>query len=552
MRIREITAVVLLLTLPIVGAFAQTVVCAEEYSGPSLYHPDGLFVWDTWFLQDGDMTHVFHLQVKRPNKNVDENFLQQKERIINYVDATDRAMFHATIGHATSKNLVAWTEQPVALFRTDVKKVGGAENSYDDGDLFTGCALKHDGLYYLFYTGNTRGVVEGQRRGVQTICLATSTDGTHFKKHPKNPLFAPDPERFYTYPDPPAPFKHHAHRGTDCRDILVVRDPSGKGWLGYVVMRRKGFNDAFHSACVVLCRSDNLVDWEVGEPVCTPNRFNCFEVPDVFRIGAKWYMIALTGDFYGQSGRWTDKGITCATIVFESDSHEGPFLEVKDNLLLSSIAKKGQGISARTVERNGERLLFYTHSEVTTGKGSLSWPEKLVPRVEGGLDSMYWQGVNDAFEAAVDAATVGVASDESGFRLTKVKEWAPKERAYMITATVDLRTAQAGGIALSSKDGANPFLLAQIECRGKGNGLASIQRLSDKEIIQKREMKIAGKGVYNLRVVVCGELVKFYVDERLVLTHWVAGITPGDVYLYARQGEARYQNLKCYIGRTKR
>jgi beta-fructofuranosidase len=273
MRIPEIMAVVLLLTLPVVELFAQTGRCSEVYLEPSLYHPDGLFVWDTWFLQDGDTTHVFHLQVKRPDKNVDENFKEQRERIANYDDQTDKATFEGTIGHATSKDLLAWTQQPTALFRTDAAKVGGPGNAYDDGVLFTGCAVKHEGIYYLFYAGNTRRYVQGNRRGMQTICLATSTDGIHYKRHPKNPLFAPDPNRYYTYPEPPAPFKHHARRGTDCRDILVVKDPSSKGWLGYVVMRRKGFNDAFHSACIVLCRSENLVDWEVGDPVCTPNRF---------------------------------------------------------------------------------------------------------------------------------------------------------------------------------------------------------------------------------------------------------------------------------------
>ena len=123
MRIPEIMAVVLLLTLPVVGLFAQTGLCSEEYLEPSLYHPDGLFVWDTWFLQDGDTTHVYHLQVKRPGKNVDQDFIQQKDSIVNYTHETDKATFEGTIGHATSKDLLAWTERPTALFRTDPAKV---------------------------------------------------------------------------------------------------------------------------------------------------------------------------------------------------------------------------------------------------------------------------------------------------------------------------------------------------------------------------------------------------------------------------------------------
>jgi hypothetical protein len=182
----------------------------------------------------------------------------------------------------------------------------------------------------------------------------------------------------------------------------------------------------------------------------------------------------------------------------------------------------------------------------------LSWPEKLIPRAEGGLDPMYWEGVNDAFEAAVDAAPIDVASDESGFKLIKVREWTQKDPTYMITTMVDLHTAQAGGIAFSCKDGPDPFLLAQIDCTAKPDGLVSIERLKDKEIIQKRETKIVREGAYNLRVIVCGDLIKLYVDERLVLTQYAAGIKLGDVYLYARQGEARYQKLKYYTRKTKR
>jgi len=263
-------------------------------------------------------------------------------------------------------------------------------------------------------------------------------------------------------------------------------------------------------------------------------------------------MIALTGDFYGQSDRWTDKDIYCATIVFEADSHEGPFLEIKDNLLLTSSTNKGQGISARTVERNGERLLFYTHSEISTGRGRLSWPEKLVPRPQGGLDPVYWEGVNDAFIAPVDAPATDVTSDQSGYKLIKVGQWNRKDSTYMITATANLRTAQAGGIALGRKDATTPFLLAQIDCAAKPDGLVPNKRLADTQIIKARETHIVSKGIYNLRVVVCGEIIKFYVDEKLILSQYAAGIKPGDVYLYARQGEARYQNLKYYAPKTTR
>jgi hypothetical protein len=122
----------------------------------------------------------------------------------------------------------------------------------------------------------------------------------------------------------------------------------------------------------------------------------------------------------------------------------------------------------------------------------------------------------------------------------------------MITATVDLHTAEAGGIAFSRKDGPEPFLLARIDCVAGPEGLVSIQRLEDKEIIQKRGTRIFNNGVFKLRVIVCGDIIKFYVDERLILTQYAAGNKPGEVYLYARQGEARYQNLRYYTSKARR
>jgi len=165
---------------------------------------------------------------------------------------------------------------------------------------------------------------------------------------------------------------------------------------------------------------------------------------------------------------------------------------------------------------------------------------------------MYWEGVNNAFEAAVDTAAMEIASDASGIGLAKVNKWSQEDLAYMITAEVDLHTARAGGIAFGRKDGNSPLVVAQIDCGSGPEGLVAIERLTDKEVIQKREMKIARKGVYKLRVIVCDDIIKFYVDERLVLTQYVPDIEPGDVYLGARQGEARYKDLKYYSGKTRR
>lgn len=80
-----------------------------------VYHPPGMSMWDTWYLQRGDETHVFHLQLRR--------------------DKARRGSDDGSIGHAVSRDLIHWKDLPVALRK-------GPQGSHDDSwSLFTGCAV---------------------------------------------------------------------------------------------------------------------------------------------------------------------------------------------------------------------------------------------------------------------------------------------------------------------------------------------------------------------------------------------------------------------------
>ena len=34
-----------------------------------LYHPDGIYVWDTWYWADNGEAHLVHLQTARPGND---------------------------------------------------------------------------------------------------------------------------------------------------------------------------------------------------------------------------------------------------------------------------------------------------------------------------------------------------------------------------------------------------------------------------------------------------------------------------------------------------
>ena len=481
---------------------------------PLHYHPRGMYMWDTWYLQQGDTTHLFHLQVKRPNSR--------------RPDADE-----GTIGHAVSKDLIHWEELPTAVRR--------GPGDYDGGFLYTGCAVESAGTIFLFYCGNS--YPSNMPRAREAMCLATSRNGIDFTKHPGNPIIDPDPNRYYVAKDPPAPFPHHAQKDTDCRDLAVVRDPAGNGWLGYVVMRLKGQPDAFHSACIALCRSKDLMQWEVGPPCCTPNRFNCFEVPDVFEMDGKWYMIALTGDGYGQSQRWSDPATTCGTIVFQAARPEGPFEEVRDNLLLASKKNVWQGFSARTVLCGGQRLMIYTRCEGIPGRGRLSWPVKLVPYPGGGLLPRYWEGCDRGFQSP--QSLVGMTLDSNNVVERRVLGTIPTDnRTYMIRATLNLKQGQAGiGFGLEKEAGGYLAMLAPLE------GPRGLVKLTTTEgtTIADRQWPLQAKRPHDLRLVVVDEMIEIYVDDVLLVDFFLPQLKAGQAALVVK-GNATFENIEYRSG----
>jgi beta-fructofuranosidase len=130
-------------------------------------------------------------------------------------------------GHASSPDLLTWTEHEVALFP------GPAESApYDATACFSGCAVEHDGGVSILYTG-----VLGD---AQLPCLARAADDglSGFVKDPANPLL----------PTPPA------------ADITVFRDHSVWREGGRWRMLVAGARDE-HGGAVFALSSGDLRSW---------------------------------------------------------------------------------------------------------------------------------------------------------------------------------------------------------------------------------------------------------------------------------------------------
>lgn len=327
-------------------------------------NPD-IRIGDTWEYSDGERVHAFMLQCQQAGRP----------------DAGKQA---GAVGHAVSEDLLRWEPCPAAI-------VPGDKGSYDDQDIWTGCTIREKDKSYLFYTSR-KGAA-----GDASISVAVSSDDLTFEKSKNNPLFVPD-GRYYDCPEKPCRFSMHGHPkgndGYDCRDLCVVKDPSGEFWWGFFAARRPA-DTCVETSVIGLAKSYDLIHWEQLPPCFCPDRYACLETPDVFYMDGKWYMICLAGNVYGQRRSAKDElPFPLISIYATADRPEGPYTEPDNNLLVSTMAMSGN--CAKTVLHKGERYLFYLE---VMDKGnwvfetSMSTPKLLKFDENGDLRPYFYSGI---------------------------------------------------------------------------------------------------------------------------------------------------------------
>jgi beta-fructofuranosidase len=156
-------------------------------------------------------------------------------------------------GHASSADLVSWRDEPMALAPSPGPDAGGC---------FSGSFAVVNGVPTVYYTGYTT------TRQVQ--CVATSSDLTHWTKHPDRTLVEPPPDV----------------EANDFRDPYVFQH--GGHWymaLGASLNHQRG-------QCL-LYRSDDGITWEDRGVLfaAEDSRLGVmWECPNFFPLGDKWVL----------------------------------------------------------------------------------------------------------------------------------------------------------------------------------------------------------------------------------------------------------------------
>jgi len=501
------------------------------------YHPQGLYVWDSWYVHHEGLTHCFHLQQPRPDGPP------------TGVLAGEFAAERGAIGHAVSRDLVEWQTLPTALSRGDP---GGI----DDYDLWTGCTVVHDGRFYLFYTARS----SRERGCVERIALATSGDGVHWSRHPMNPIISPDP-RWYHGQSNPRAHGRPLWPTVDCRDRCVIRNPFG-GFLGYFAARQLA-EDVASTAVIGLCRSDDLVHWEQLPPCFAPHRYACVEVPDVFYLDGRWYLICLTGNVYGQRNRTCEPNIGgLATIYAVADRPEGPFREPPGNLLLG--AESNQGFTCRTVQIGGARYMFYTRAERGSGAdfGCVSMPLQLRTGADGRLKACWSSCVDEHLrESLLDDSAYplpGIAAGDSPGRWTQYEgatrgtaehDWSVRLFGRpgvdcSIATDVVIEDARSAGLVFRMQ-GASVYGGAYVAMLDAEAGEVVLTQLVHFPRMEHRRWDISRGHAYRLKVTAAGSFIDVFVDDALAIQLHHTTFPQGRMGLFVEQGSASFSNIEA-------
>lgn len=224
------------------------------------YSPVGKFLWDFWLFEEKGRYHLFHLQAP----------LEVGHRLRHR---------YSSVGYAVSDDAKNWMDMGTVLSASDEAE------EWDSVSIWTGCTVKKDDTYYLFYTARCRKDVlnDGYVGHTQRIGVATSDDLRRWSKYALNPVVTADYRYYESQKE-----AYNLHEG--CRDPFVVYDEGSKNYYMFFTARDKA-GDPRSRGCIGRAKSKDLLNWELMPPAISPHTFTDMEVPSLHWHNGLWYML---------------------------------------------------------------------------------------------------------------------------------------------------------------------------------------------------------------------------------------------------------------------
>ena len=448
--------------------------------------------------------------------------------------------------HLRSTDLINWEQLPDALSP-------GGDGEPDRDGVWTGSVVRVGDVYNIFYTGHSL-----ERAVPQSVCRATSRDGTHWVKDPDNPVSVPDLERF---------------EGKDWRDPFVFwNEVEERYWM--LVSSRSLSHPAPARGVVALQTSEDLLSWSPAEILYETFLTQCPECPEIFQLGGKWVM--------GFS-RFTDRP---GTVYRCAEGPRGPWRH------FSAEGPDGPNwYAAKSLtDDGGRRIAFGWVPErgpaPAAGSGKWLWGGDLAIPRELRLRDEDRLGVSLPKEIDASAQAITSWADEPGTGTWSIVPSGP-ERSYNVESIGQfgycvLRPAHAGDqfvvstTVYDAKDAAMVGVVVQTSDRldrgvailcypGEGRVSAVDLTATQPGLASEDEAAHAGYGsvtvsalgpealeAITMQVVVRGDLVEAFVASSASLTYRLPRVDAGVIALVVQDGSVRFSGLKiAYVAVTK-
>lgn len=313
----------------------------------------------------------------------------------------------------------------------------GADDAQDQF-IFAGSAFEAYGQFHALFTAYNRDY-PAQGRASQVLAHAVSDDLRHWTKLPGQ-MFPPEP----------------GYDPTDWRDPFVLRDEENDRWVMILGARTSSPKLAV-TGRTVWFTSPDLEHWDFQGDFWAPGLFTMHEMPDLFRIGERWYL--LTTEYSDRS----------KTVYRMARSLEGPWSAPVDD------AFDGRAYYAARSASDGEhRYLFgwVATKEGDDDLGAWQWGGTLVvhevyQRTDGSLGVRIPDSVASAFteSRSLLEAPVTVAAPD-GQQVVGLGEL-PADEPFIIRLHLDDADTRAVSIRLFGDEvgDAYAFTLRQAERR---------------------------------------------------------------------------------------